>query len=98
MVMGKENELFYNYMRFLNQKRLEIGEIDKALESADSIMVSIIDQLQKDKIAINDEVNEYQSKIIEQDPDRLTSILIKSNLPFEFPAFEGDDEEIEIQK
>lgn len=93
-----ENEGFYEYMRYLNNQRLAISNIDKALETADSAMVSIIDQLQKDRKAINDEVTLAQQNIIARDSNSLTSILIKSNLPFEFPEFEGTNEEIEIAK
>lgn len=87
---SEENGIFYDYMRYLNDKRTEMDQIDKALASADSSMVSIIDQLNKDNELIKGEINEIQQKLITRDPDGLISLLIKANLPFEFPDFSGE--------
>ena len=38
-----------------------------------------------------------QAKIIESDPDVLTSLLVKSNLQFVFPDF-SDEEDVETAK
>lgn len=94
---SEENGVFYDYMRYLNDRRSELDRIEKALATADSNMVSIKDQLTKDSEEIEEEINMLQTKIIESDPDGLTSLLIKSNLPFVFPDF-SNEEDVESSK
>ena len=93
-----ENLMFYEYMHFLTVSRGEIAKLDQALSTTDSTMVSITDQLQKDKIKVNKLVEDRQEEILTGHPKSVTSLLLKSNIPFEFPEFTGTPEELEIKK
>lgn len=95
---SEDNELFTDYMLFLADSRMGIQNIDNALQTSDSSMVSIIDQLQQDKQMINDQVADVQRQIVENYPNTITALLIRANLPFEFAEFEGTEEEIDQQR
>lgn len=95
---SQENGRFYGYLDYIKEARLEIENIDKVLSTTDSTLVSIIDQLQKDKVMINAMVQREQERLINEYPESITALLLKSNLPFEFPAFDGSAEEIEEQR
>ena len=93
-----ENLMFYEYMHFLTVSRGEIAKLDQALSTTDSTMISITDQLQKDKMNVNKLVEDRQEEILTDHPNSVTSLLLKSNMPFEFPEFTGTPEELEIKK
>ena len=95
---SEENELFYSYLDYIQQGRVEVANIDRVLATTDSTLVSIIDQLQKDKGSIDQMVQARQAQIIEQYPQSIPALLLKANLPFYFPEFEGTPEEVQDQK
>lgn len=95
---SEENTRFYDYMNFVNLTRNDIQKIDNAIETTDSTMISIMDQLVEDRAVIGKMVETRQNEILKEFPESITSILLKSNLPFSFPEFKGTSEEIELQK
>jgi len=89
---SKDNELFYDYLSFLRDQRpksQKLKEEEKALEAKGKSTDNIIKQLD----AIDDDVFAYQQKILDQHPDKITSLLIKGNMDIEVPEFQGSDEE-----
>ncbi|MEL6124297.1 MAG: redoxin domain-containing protein [Bacteroidota bacterium] len=95
---SEENEVFLDYLNYVSEQRQLVQQLDQALATTDSTQLSIRDQLLKDKAAINTNVALRQKQIIEEYPDAIVSILMKANLPFEFPEFSGTPEEIQNQK
>lgn len=95
---SKENEIFYNYLNFINTSRAETSKLDQAIMGTDSVMVSIREQLIQDKALVERIVSQKQQTLIADHPESIAAILVKSNLPFEFPVFEGTAEEIQSQK
>jgi len=94
----QENETFYSYLDYIQQGRVEVANIDRVLATTDSTLVSVIDQLQKDKRSIDQMVQARQAQIIEEYPHSIPALLLKANLPFHFPTFEGTPQEIQDQK
>lgn len=92
-----ENKLFNDYMVFLRSKR-ELREplvvqrdaegVNDAEKAASVSQIEILDA----------EVKAEQDKIIDSNPESITSLLIKANRPIETPDFEGTEEEIHNQK
>lgn len=95
---SSENEEFYSYMRWLQKEREEITKINTSISQLDSTATGQIKALNREKEDINARVVDHQNKIINDAPNSITSILIKSNLPFVFPEFTGTDQEKELQK
>lgn len=95
---SEENTLFYDYLGFISNSKQELAKLDQALATTDSVMISVIDQLKKDKQRINDVVEAAQLQMLEKYKGTLTAELAKSNLPFSFPEFEGTDEQIQMKK
>ncbi len=95
---SEENTLFYDYLSFINTSRQQLTKIDNALNSTDSMLVSVIDQLKKDKDQVNRVVAQAQNELLEKYDGWLTAKLIRSNLPFDFPVFEGNPDEVQMKK
>ncbi len=95
---SEENQLFYDYMTFVNIQRAAVSNIDKALVTTDSTQISIRDQLLEDRYMINQGVQVGQQRLIEEYPESIVAILLKANIQFEFPEFEGTEESIQTQK
>ena len=78
---SKDNELFYNYMKFLSDKRKD-AEAAGALKARDSIAaMKKFDDLDK-------EVKAYQWDLAKKNPTTVSAILIKSAIEIEMPKFE----------
>jgi len=96
---SKENELFYSYLNFVNASRSKMAEIERVIADTDSVMVSIRDQLFKDQQTISYTVELHQRKVVEENPNSITALLVGANLPFNFPTeFTGTEEEIQTQR
>ncbi|MCS5490015.1 TlpA family protein disulfide reductase [Algoriphagus limi] len=91
-----DNELFYEYLHFLEEKRPQSTKLQEELSnSADQASQQNI-QSQLDQINI--EVREYQDKLIQEHPESFTAAIIKANLPMDYPDFEGSPEEIQMSQ
>ena len=93
-----ENALFYDYLNFIEKARLENERLEKVISETDSVLVSVRDQLRKDQEAINQIVGQKQLQVIEEFPNSIVALLIRSNLPFNFPEFSGTPEEVQDQR
>ncbi|MBL7818044.1 MAG: redoxin domain-containing protein [Saprospiraceae bacterium] len=78
---SKDNDLFYNYMKFLSSKRKD-AEAAGALKARDSVAaVKKFDELDK-------EVKAYQWDLVKKNPTTVAAILIKSAIEIEMPKFD----------
>ncbi len=77
---SKDNDLFYNYMKFLSKKR---GEAEAAgeLRKRDSIAAT------KKLELLDKEVKAYQSDLIKNNPKSVSALLIKTAVEVETPLF-----------
>lgn len=93
-----ENAVFYDYMRFVEGQRKQQEQIDLALSTTDSTQISIQDQLLKDKAMLSGMVAQKQNQIISDYPESIVAILLKANLPVNWPEYTGTEEEVQQQK
>jgi thiol-disulfide isomerase/thioredoxin len=78
---SKDNELFYNYMKFLSSKRKD-AEAASAMKARDSIgALKKFEDLDK-------EVKAYQWDLAKKNPTSVSAVLIKSAIEIEMPKFE----------
>lgn len=78
---SKDNELFYNYMKYLSSKRKD-AEAAGALKARDSIAaMKKFDDLDK-------EVKAYQWDLVKKNPTTVSAVLIKSAIEIEMPKFD----------
>lgn len=97
-VQGSEdNKSFYDYLRFLNEKRPLAEKLRKAMDEAGDNaekkkdIQNQLDQLDKD-------VTAYQRRIVEEHPGFMTSAIVRSNWNVDMPDFTGTDEEVQIKR
>jgi Domain of unknown function (DUF5106)/AhpC/TSA family/Domain of unknown function (DUF4369) len=77
---SKDNDLFYNYMRFLSKKRGEAeaaGELRKRDTTAGNKKLELLDK----------EVKAYQNDLIQKNPKSISAMLIKTAIEIETPLF-----------
>ncbi len=87
---SKDNDLFYNYMKYLSSKRKD-AEAAGALKARDSVAaVKKFDELDK-------EVKAYQWDLVKKNPTTVSSVLIKSAIEIEMPKFDHIKDDTEKQ-
>ncbi len=94
---SNDNKLFYDYMEFLAEMRPRAEFLSneiKELDSSDPEHILKSRALEK----LDKQVLEKQEKIVEENPNTITAMLIKGNKSIDIPDFEGSDDEIQQNK
>ena len=84
-----DNDLFYNYLRYLEGQRIKAEPLQKQMQEeglAEDKKKEIGAQLEK----VSAEVLAYQENIIQKHPQSVTGMVIKSAIDPEIPQFEGE--------
>lgn len=89
---SSDNQLFYDYLHFLNAQRPKAETIQKQLAEAPGESTEQ-QELQQQLENINQEVIAYQQRVLEEHPNTLTAAVIRANQNAEMPAFTGTQEE-----
>lgn len=88
---NEDNALFYDYLKFIGQQSPLAQELKKKYEAASEGEKPEIERQQEE---IDGRVKAYQTDLIEQHPTTFAAAVIKANMPFDMPEFEGETEEI----
>ncbi|MCB0661160.1 MAG: redoxin domain-containing protein [Saprospiraceae bacterium] len=94
---SKDNILFYDYLNFLSSKRPEAEALQKQITEAgedENAKKPLQEKLDK----LNESVQEMQQKIVKEHPLSLPAAIIKATFAIDYPAFEGDEKEVQMQK
>ena len=95
---SKDNQLFYDYLAFLEVKRPLADQLKKDIEAAED-KPNKKTKLEAELDALNQAVESYQRNIIEQNPETLTAAIIKANMALpDMPEFEGTEDDIRFQQ
>ncbi|MEM8524078.1 MAG: redoxin domain-containing protein [Bacteroidota bacterium] len=93
-----DNQLLYDYLAFLSSKRPASEKLGKELKAAQDAGNEADAQKVREKLEdLNDEVSDYQKKLVEKHPKSLTAAIVKANMPLQEPKYEGKDD-MEIQR
>ena len=92
---SEDNALFYEYLAFINSRRPEAERLGKAIASANEADKA---KLQKEQEQLNTTVIDFQRKLVADHPTTLTAAIIRANLPFDTPDFEGTEDEVQMQR
>lgn len=92
-----DNKLFYEYLNYLSEKRPLAdtlrAQVDRTTDEAKKKILQ--DKLDK----LNTDVEKYQAEMVTKHAGTLTAAIIKANLPFVTPEFDGaTEEEKQIKK
>jgi len=86
---SKENELFINYIRFLNDRRLE-GDAQRAqLDAAKDEAARA--EVKERMLDLDKRVKQYQRDLIANNPGMLVASLVKMSMAVELPEPRKDD-------
>ncbi len=92
---SSDNQLFADYLKFLNSKRPEAESLRKQIDEAGT------DAKKKEKAeaqlsGLDATVQTYQKNLIEKNPFTLTAAIIKANMPLDVPNFSGEQKDKEL--
>lgn len=83
---SKDNQLFYEYMKFLGGMNTKATPLRTLLETYKATPDAAEYKKAKDDMAkLDEEVKSFQSSTIKNNPKSLTAAIIRANLPFELP-------------
>lgn len=87
-----DNQLLYDYLGFLSDKRPQSEKLGKELETVKD------DEAASAKVrakmeALNQEVTDYQQKLVANYPNTITAAIVKANMPLDEPEYEGETTE-----
>ncbi|NVJ85243.1 MAG: redoxin family protein [Algoriphagus sp.] len=91
-----DNELFYQYLRFLEEKRPQAAKLQEELSQSQDEATQKNIQTQLDQL--NATVRTYQDELIQNYPESFTVAIIKANMPLEYPEFGGSPEEVQMSQ
>ena len=94
---SKENELFYNYMTFLTEKRPAADALRKQIEEKEKAGEKT-GKLSKELDAIDKGVSKEQERIVKDFPNSITTLLIKSQTEIKVPEFEGEEDDVKLKR
>lgn len=94
---SSDNELFYQYMKFLNGMRPKAEKLRKEMEEAGDNEKEK-KRLKKEMDGIDEEVKAYQLQLLKDHPNTLPAAIIKANMAMNPPEFEGDEKEIQEKR
>lgn len=81
-----DNRLFYEYLNFLNTQRTKAESLNTRKESStDQLEIKTLTSEQED---LNELVTYYQSRLINDNPNSLTTAIIKASLPLNYSGLE----------
>lgn len=90
-----DNSLFYEYLAYINSRRPEAERLGKAITEATGAEK---EALEKEQETLNTSVIDFQRKLVADHPKTLTAAIIRANLPFDTPEFEGTEDEVQMQR
>ncbi len=80
-----DNQIYYEYLNYLNDKRPVSEELTTAYNEAANETEKAADKANLD--ALDQEVLAYQRNLVKQHPTTLTALLIRANLPLDTPEY-----------
>lgn len=91
-----DNKMYYEYMNYLNTKVGVLNQFRAAADATEDVAEKF-----KNKEAFQkgvDEIRDYQFGIIKNHPESFTAALIKSEIEYEIPEYDGSPQEVQYLK
>jgi thiol-disulfide isomerase/thioredoxin len=92
----KDNTAFYEYIRYLNEKRPLADQKRKETEK-EGLTADEKSRLEEELRQMNEEVRQYQERLIRDNPGTLTAMTIATFLERSMPNFESIEDQKERQ-
>ncbi|MFK7935457.1 MAG: thioredoxin-like domain-containing protein [Saprospiraceae bacterium] len=89
---SKDNKLFYDYLSYLGKQRPLAESLNKGI--AEATDENAKKGIQQKLTQLNESVQKYQTDLIENNPQTLSSALIRVNMSPEIPKFTGEDADV----
>jgi thiol-disulfide isomerase/thioredoxin len=87
-----DNQLFYDYLHFLNAQRPRAEALQKKMAEATEGSAER-QEVEQQLETINEEVTAYQQRIVREHPNTMTGAIVRANRNADMPEFTGTPEE-----
>lgn len=94
---SRENNLFFDYLGFLGKQQAADQPLRNALKTP-AIDPTEKERIEKEREKINQEVVDYQDRLIKEEANSFVSAIIKANRPVSPPDYEGLTEDKKREK
>jgi len=94
---SKDNEVFYEYLRFLNKQRPEADTIRAQINRATG-NVADSTRLAAKLLDIDKSVKKSQQDLLKKYPDFMAAKIVRSAIDPEVPDFQGDEKDVQRKK
>jgi hypothetical protein len=94
---SEDNKIFYEYLNFLASMRPQAEVLQAKIQEAgedENAKKTFSDQLEE----LNQSVQALQKKIVSEHPESLPAAIIKATFGIDYPEFEGDEKQQQMQK
>lgn len=88
---SKDNQVFQDYVDFLSIKRPIAQSLRDSIASLTEKGIAVSSELQAQLDQIDKEVNDRQLQVIEDNPDLISTLLLKANLEIDLPEFDNTE-------
>lgn len=92
-----DNEVFYEYLRYLNQLRPEADTLRAQITRAKSNPADST-RLASKLADLDKSVKKYQSDLVSKHPGFISAKIVKASIEPEIPEFKGDEKEVQRKK
>ncbi|MEZ4911282.1 MAG: redoxin family protein [Saprospiraceae bacterium] len=92
-----ENNLFYEFLNFLKDKRTLADSARAKIERAKA--KNLVDKEAENQLnSLDVDVKAYQKNLLDHNPKSLTAFLLKSNMDIDIPEFEGAGDSLQMKR
>ncbi len=92
-----DNQRFYEYLAFLDEKRPQSDELNEALKTAQEAGRNA-DDIRTQLEQLNEAVKQKQLSVVENYPNSMTAAIIRANLSYDMPEFEGEGQALQMKQ
>ncbi|MEZ4919596.1 MAG: redoxin domain-containing protein [Saprospiraceae bacterium] len=95
---SKENELFYGYLKYLNERRPIADSLKNQITELHGTSPQDSIRLSNEINQVDQEVKDYQNKLLKEHPDNLATKVVRAAIEPTVPDFEGDPVDVQKRK
>ena len=86
---SKENQVFIDYVRFINEKRMRADEVNKEREATEDPARKAA--LKEQLVGLENEIKAYQKALVEKNPGTLVGLIVRMSIAPERPEIRRAD-------
>lgn len=92
-----DNQMFQDYLVYIGECKARADDLNSQIEMAGANAEKKAN-LEKELDKLDEDVNAHLDKLITENPNTVTALLLKSNVAVPMPEFQGDPEQVKLDR